>query len=108
MSWVERAKVGDKVVCVNDDPSAGPRIPGVLYNNNSGGLTYGVIYTIRGISICQLHCCPLIFLSEIVRDGESFPEIGGFWFERFEPVHNTSRQVEALKRLCLQSPEAVE
>lgn len=99
MSWIERAQVGDKVVCIDATPNLKALLIGIEMP-----LVEGRIYEISEINpLPRIHVSPGIEVRGI-RSGALY----GFNHERFRPAHNTSRQVEALKRLCLQSPEAVE
>ena len=102
MSWIERAKVGDKVVCVDDDWTH-PNwkfVPNRPVKNN--------IYTIR--EIFSYAGIVMLRLNEMSNPShEWFHGLyeTGFDINRFRPAKDTTHQVEALKRLCNPTPEVV-
>ena len=96
MAWWHRAVVGQKVVCINPD-----WVPGYGYDYDGKNKlpVKGTVYTIlcftthhlfkEGVGVC---------LEEIGLDDH-------FGVTGFRPVKDTSKQVEALKRLCNLTPE---
>lgn len=104
MSWVERAKAGDKVVFVDDshmDQKRSEKRP-----------TLGGVYTIREIIVSSGGVA--FTLNEIVNKPKQYSRGFGeyaLWAWRFRPVKNTDAQVEAIKRAALdvpaKSPETV-
>tara|TARA_R110002074_G_C12558458_1_gene667646 strand:- start:35884 stop:36171 length:288 start_codon:yes stop_codon:yes gene_type:complete len=95
MSWIERAKVGDKVT---------PR-KGVWRNLSEDCLAFdgvpkaGTVYAISGMQPYEYG---------IVFSLADFPDDYWFFATAFKPVKNTVTQVEALKRICLNTPETVQ
>lgn len=93
MSWVERAQVGDKVVCIEggfwygwngEDSASGPRNGDICTISEIAEHTELVWFTFFEYSV----------------DHE-------FDARAFKPVKNTDTEVEALKRICLNTPETV-
>lgn len=107
MSWVERAKVGDRVVCLGCDWTMNIRHGFSVPAKNS-------IYTIRDIVMIDGSVC-LRFCEIINRCGRHYKtrEVGEpcFNWHHFRPVRDTTLQVEAIKRAALdvpaKSPETV-
>ena len=102
MSWIERAKVGDKVTLIR---------PAEQIGGNGDELlpVYGEVYTVRAVLLWQGIVC--LHLSEIKNDVRRYRDgeyEGFFSADRFKPVKSTDIQVEALKRICLNTPETVE
>ena len=98
MSWVERAKVGDKIVCIKVGNYGRWKL-----------LTVGAVYTISRINgpECVLDTSPCYFgLQEF-----DFAQAGHFDCVAFKPAKDTTLQVEAIKRAALdvpaKSPETV-
>ena len=103
MSWIERAKVGDKVVFTG---FKGRGLLPRLYIEADP--VVGEIYTIRHI---RAHGDEVgLLLQEIVNEPHDYAEGFGevvYCHTCFKPAKNTTHQVEALKRLCNPTPEAV-
>lgn len=103
MSWIERAKVGDCVVCVDSESN-----PGSIWRSGEE-LTEGAVYTIREIRVGGLTESVCFLLNELRRKCEYRTDhLFGYRATRFRPVHDTTTQVELLKRICLNTPEAVQ
>lgn len=87
-------RVGQKVVCVDDD-AARYQIAGHLYCSGLDGLTRGMVYTIRGFAR-SLNCDATLLLEEIIRSPDGGPvhfnREPGFFPDRFRPLveHKTS------------------
>lgn len=100
MSWIERAKVGDKIICIRN-------VENIFLRDESYPIVGG-IYTIREIEHLGgkigLRLCEIINRKYNYRQG--YMECG-FSFNSFRPVKDTTHQVEALKRLCNPTPEVV-
>jgi hypothetical protein len=95
MSWWERAKVGDKIVCMDDGLRFEAWCAEPLYA--------GRVYTVRQIFIAPLGEVAVLveeIITSAVYIADSQQEVG-FIADRFKPVRDTSLQVEKLKRLCL-------
>lgn len=95
MSWIERAKVGDKVVCVKRGlwvTAFGPSL-------HSVDPKFGDVCTIR--EILPLEGGRIYF----VLCGYH-PRVR-FLAHNFKPVRDTTLQVEAIKRAALNIPEHV-
>lgn len=95
MSWIERAYVGQKIVCVRPNEH-------VWIGTISGPTTYAP----RLNEICEI--------TEIVSNHDGiylalagYGSISIFHQRWFKPVKDTTLQVEALKRICLNTPERV-
>lgn len=103
MSWVARAKVGDRVVCIDAKMSSGfswadAEIPVV-------GSVYSITkIVINGRGVVCFHLSGLDY-------GTVNSEAAGYYASRFKPVRDTTLQVEAIKRAALdvpaKSPETV-
>lgn len=99
MSWIERAKVGQKIICV-DTVSR-------IVTGRIGTLTLGAVYSIRWIGIYRGAIC--VRLNEIVRPCglDVGLEDTPYYADRFRPVRDTTLQVEAIIRAALNIPEHV-
>lgn len=89
--------VGQLVLCVDDDSKlqdyAPP--PGRRFVDDLGGLTRGVVYTVRRVG-CHWYLTdvPLVWLEEIVRPTmEGDPEEIGFAADRFRPLKDSALDV---------------
>ena len=93
MSWIERAKAGDKVSPTDD----GKDFKNIETGEICLGPCVGDIVTISRIHRFDIG---VFFQLE---------EHGAPWFdaEDFRPLRDTTHQVEALKRLCNPTPEVV-
>lgn len=94
-------RVGQKVVCVNDDVDAFI-IPTVSYADCTlDGLTKGEIYTIKGVIWCRLHQHWSVTLEEIDRginevvleSGAKYREEGKYAAARFRPVQEQGMSI---------------
>lgn len=87
-------RVGQKVVCVNDDVNYSPKEPGVRYYGGLDGLRRGEIYTIRNTgthpNVDQHH---VVWLCEIKRDGDSTFQEAPFSAIRFRPVQDIGMEM---------------
>ena len=94
MSWIQTAKVGDKVQCVDDAIAFG-------YPKKEARPTAGVVYTIREIIVdypakAEEKFAPFIRLVEIVNPLLEYREAwieAAFSFRRFRPVRPTDISV---------------
>lgn len=100
MSWIERAKVGDKAVCFRG-------VENIFFRDEKSPVVGG-IYTIREIECLGgkigLRFCEINNRKYNYRQG--YVECA-FSFEVFRPVCDTTLQVEAIKRAALNIPEHV-
>lgn len=94
MSWIERAKVGDKIVCIDTDWRD---IHGNLIADDLHDPSINEIVTIH--AIVPIDDCVMLGLVE-------YPGVK-YEHAAFKPIKNTDAEVQALKRLCLNTPEAV-
>ena len=84
-------RIGDRVICINDDFHAAISMPRAIregWTRSLDGLEKGTVYTVRESSV-QLGF-PIVRLAEIVRP---WPD-NGYWSERFALVPQ-----EAVERL---------
>lgn len=115
MSWIERAKVGDWVICIKYSDVAA-QVAASPYKSDCKMPRDGGIYTIRELHIYNGQVGFVV--DEIVNPVKLFA--GGmveflFHPSRFRPLDDTARQVEAIKasalehtkRLCNPTPEVV-
>lgn len=94
MAWWQTAKVGEFIVCVNDDP---------VFITKTGdrmldGLRKSTVYTVREILICPAWHVPAVKLKEIVRPVKniSFGEVP-YGALRFRPVD--PKRIEVFRSL---------
>lgn len=104
MSWVQRAKPGDKVVCVDDVESPGRRFP------RGKELVRGRTYTINAVWASE-HPSDLghvVFgISEIPR--ENFKGIRmGYKASRFRPVDPRSTDITVFTDMLTKAPQRVQ
>lgn len=100
--------VGQKVVCVNADVTAGYRIPGLNYSGDLSGLRDGAVYTIREVFLCDIHGRVLISLNEIRRRvQEGTKQEFGFDPRRFRPVDHRKTDISVFKAMLNPSKEQV-
>ncbi len=94
-------KVGQKVVCVNDDPEAFVR---GLFFDGLDGLRKGTLYTVR---FCGMWGHPIIGEYLGVQVAEISRGLGGpFHHLRFQPLRETS--IDVFTQLLVKVPETVE
>lgn len=105
--WVKTAKVGDRVVCVDD------QFPGNSFYAQTNTPAKGQTYTIRGIFPVfhedKEHIC--LRLMEIVNPERDY-EIGvvepGFLVRRFRPVEPRKTDISVLTVLLSSAPAELE
>lgn len=90
--------VGQKVVCVNDDPGYSS-VPGNLLD----GLKANTIYTVRGeVHLTNGDRC--IYLNEIVRPLEPAPRYGvrelPYLAARFRPIVDKKTDISIFQEMC--------
>ena len=90
MSWIARAKVGQRIVCVDDDWH---EVSGSSFNSNDPKV--GDIVTIKDIGVSR----EMVWFFVSGHGRVAYEALA------FRPVTHT--QVEALKRLCNPTPEVV-
>lgn len=95
-AWLQTAKPGDKIVCINDELDTYV-VPGPLYKGGLDGLTRDVVYTISSF-YKDIDGVPCIVVCEIDRpalDNYDFYSIylnAGFAASRFKPVEKRSTE----------------
>lgn len=93
MSWIQRAKVGDKIVCIN----------GNGWCNDNGKEYVGP----NANDVCEISKIHIYQDGDVGFQLEEFDVRGAYQADHFQPVRDTTLQVEALKRICLNTPETV-
>lgn len=93
MSWIERAYVGQKVVCVDDDW-------------NEIGESGGDSGTPSVLEICTIYEVLVLTTGAVALELKEYPDYG-FEAAAFKPAKDTTLQVEAIKRAALNIPEHV-
>lgn len=95
-------KVGDRVVCVDDEPHD-RYSPWAATGNNLDGLKKGRVYTIRKIGLYSHYNTLLVWLDEIVRPkrgpiARQYGEVG-FDPRRFRPVQPRKTDISVFEAL---------
>lgn len=105
MSWIQRAKPGDKVVCIDDHQNDGP----IKLDH----ITLGVEYTIRSIGIEDRHDRePMVslWLVGVRRDcfwhGKLIEDFG-FRHDRFRPVDPRKTDISIFTSMLTKAPQRV-
>lgn len=79
-------RVGQEVVCVDDNNNGQYDAPGYKFDGQLDGLTRGQVYTVREIVACPLSITGVgVRLNEIVRPREDTP----YCDARFRPIVKT-------------------
>ena len=104
MAWWKTAKVGDKLVCVNDISNAFP-IQGWPHIGDLCGLKSGCVYTIRRIGPDWRDGSPVIWVNEIIRPLLGCDrEEGGFNVRRFRPLEIRKTDISIFTEILNNAP----
>ena len=99
--WIKTAKVGDRVVCINDRPHAFCP-PGFIFTHEMNGLRAGGNYSLREIFVDRAgDVC--FKLNEIYRfDAGRFWDNGeaGYDARRFKPIAPQQKSIDALRAIA--------
>jgi hypothetical protein len=101
--WIKTAKVGDKVVCVDDAPHAPHTVSGYTVLPEKGR-----VYTIRGIVVGHqwlINYGDGVFLNEIVRPSGGRTGVEQPWnVTRFRPVQPRKTDISVFTALLKSTP----
>jgi hypothetical protein len=101
--------VGQKVVCIDDDPKTYTR-PGLSYTGDLDGLTRGKIYTIRGIYVGSIatpdNNAVCLYLNEIVRPVSFLVQReAGYRAARFRHVREIKTDISVFNEILRKANE---
>ena len=107
-------KIGQKVVCIDDQIHQEWRVPGRVYTNSLLGLKCGEVYTITDIRVNKLNNAICLFLKEIIQPGNV--NFNGFRHVRFRSLDEKKEEskrktnIDVFKRMCDKnySPKEIE